>query len=70
MMILSVLTQLIVEEEILPTPMGTHGPKIRTTGMTMVDKKGLDLKETLQNTLKAIKTRLWISWSPSKGSWL
>jgi hypothetical protein len=47
MMIPSVLTQPDVEEEILLTPMGTHGLKIRMTGMTMADKEGLNLKGTL-----------------------
>jgi hypothetical protein len=68
MMIPSVLTQPDVEEEILLTPMGTHGLKIRMTGMTIVDKEGLNLKGTLQNTSKVIEARPWISWSPSKGS--
>jgi len=53
MIIPSVLTQPIVEEEILPTPMGTHGPKIRITEMITVDKEALDLKE--------IEAGLWIS---------
>jgi hypothetical protein len=61
MMIPSVLTQPDMEEEILLTPMGTHRLKIRMTGMIMVDKEGLDLRETPWNTLKAIETGLWIS---------
>ena len=67
MMIPSVLTQLVMEEEILLTPMGTHGPKIRMAETTMVEEEALDLKETLLNTLKATEARPWISWSPSKG---
>jgi len=61
MMIPSVLTQPIVEEEILLTPMGTHGLKIRMIEMTTVDEEALDLKKTLLNTLKVIEARLWIS---------
>ena len=68
MMTPSVLTQLIEEEEILLTPMGTHGPKIRTTETTMVEEEALDLKETLLNSLKATEARPWSSWSLSKGS--
>jgi hypothetical protein len=68
MMTPSVLTPHVIEEEILLTPMGTHGLKIRTTGTTTVDKEALDLKETLPNTLKATETRPWTSWSPSRGS--
>jgi hypothetical protein len=67
MMIPLVLTQLVMEEEILPTPMGTRGPRIRMTEMTMEDEEAHDLKETLWNTLKVIETKLWTSWSPSKG---
>jgi hypothetical protein len=61
MMIPSVLTQPSVEEEILLTPMGTHGLKIRMTGTTMVDEEALNLKETLLNTLKVTEARPWIS---------
>jgi hypothetical protein len=61
MMIPSVLTQLIVEEEIPLIPIGTHGPKIRMIRMIMVDEEGPDLKGTPRNTLKVIETRLWIS---------
>jgi hypothetical protein len=68
MMILSVLTPPDAEEEILQTPMGTHGLKIKMTGTTMVDEEALDLKEILLNTLKATEARPWISWSPSRGS--
>jgi hypothetical protein len=68
MMIPSVLTQPDVEEEILLTPMGTHGLKIRTTETIMVEEKALDSKETLLNTLKEIEARPWISWSPLRGS--
>jgi hypothetical protein len=63
-----VLTQPVEEEEILLTPMGTHGLRIRTTEMTMVEEEALDSKETLLNTLKAIEARLWTFWSPSRGS--
>jgi hypothetical protein len=68
MMIPSVLTPHIMEEEILLTPMGTHGLKIRTTGTTTVDEKALDLKEILPNTSKVTETRPWTSWLPSRGS--
>jgi hypothetical protein len=68
MMIPSVLTQLVEKEEIHPTPMGTHGLKIRTTEMIMVEEETLDLKEILLNSLKAIEARPWSSWSLSKGS--
>jgi hypothetical protein len=68
MMTPTVLTLPVEEEEILLTPMGTHGLKIRMTGTTMVDEEALDLKEILLNTLKAIEARPWTSWSPSKGS--
>jgi hypothetical protein len=61
MMIPSVLTQLIMEEEILLTPMGTRGLKIRTIETIMVDEEALDLKGTLLNTLKAIEAELWTS---------
>ena len=61
MMIPSVLTQPIMEEEILLTPMGTHGLKFRTTETIMVDKEVLDSKGTLLNTLKAIEAELWTS---------
>ena len=67
MMIPSVLTQPIVEEEILLTPMEIHGLKIRMTGMTMVDEEALNLKEILLNTFKATEARLWTSWLHSKG---
>jgi len=68
MMIPSVPTQPVVEEEIPLTPMGTHGPRIRTTGTTMEEEEGLDLKGTLLNSLKATEARPWSSWSLSKGS--
>jgi hypothetical protein len=68
MMIPSVLTQLVMEEEILPTPMGTHGLKIRITEMITVEEEALDSKETLLNTLKVTEAGLWISWSHSRGS--
>ena len=58
-MIPSVLTQLIMEEEILLTPMGTRGLKIRTIETIMVDEEALDLKGTLLNTLKVIEAELW-----------
>jgi len=61
MMIPSVLTQPVVEKEILLTPMGTHRLKTRMTGMIMVDKEGLNLKETHLNSLKVIEARLWTS---------
>jgi hypothetical protein len=61
MMIPSVLTQPVVEKEILLTPMGTHRLKIRMTEMIMVDEEALDLKEILLNTSKEIEARLWIS---------
>jgi hypothetical protein len=61
MMIPSVLTQPVMEEEILLTPMGTHGLKIRTTEMIMVDKEALDLKGALLNSLKVIKAKPWTS---------
>jgi hypothetical protein len=61
MMIPSVLTQPIMEEEILLTPMGTHRLKIRMTEMIMVDKEALDLKGTLLNSLKVIKAKPWTS---------
>ena len=61
MMIPLVLTQPIVEEEILLTPMGTHGPKIRMIEMIMVDKEALDLKGALLNSLKVIKAKPWTS---------
>jgi hypothetical protein len=66
-MIPSVITQPAVEAEILLTPMGTHGLKIRMTEMIMVDEEALDLKGTLLNSLKAIKARPWNSWLLSKG---
>jgi hypothetical protein len=62
-----VLTQPVVEEEILLTPMGTHGLKIGMTKMIMMEEKALDSKEILLNTLKEIEARPWISWSPSRG---
>jgi hypothetical protein len=68
MMIPLVLTQPIVEEEILLTPMGTHGPKIRMIEMIMVDKEALDSKEILLNTSKETEAGPWISWLPSRGS--
>jgi hypothetical protein len=68
MMIPSVLTLHVMEEEILLTPIGTHGLKIRTTGTIMVDEEALDLKEILLNTSKATEARPWTSWSPSRGS--
>ena len=68
MMIPSVLTQPDVEEEILLTPMGTHGLKIRMTEAIMVEEEALDLKEILLNSLKVIEARPWSSWSLSKGS--
>ena len=61
MMIPSVLTQPGVEEEILLTPMGTYGLKIRMTEMIMVKEEALDLKGTLLNTLKVIEAGLWTS---------
>jgi hypothetical protein len=61
MMIPSVLTQPVMEDEILLTPMGTHGLKIRMTEMIMVDKEALDLKGTLLNSLKVIKAKPWTS---------
>jgi hypothetical protein len=42
MMTLLVLTQPVVGEEILLTPMGTHGPKIRTIETIMEKEEGLD----------------------------
>jgi hypothetical protein len=68
MMIPSVLTPHVMEEEILLTPIGTHEPKIRMTEMITVDEEALDLKETLLNTLKVTETKPWASWSPSRGS--
>ena len=68
MIIPSVLTQPVVEEEILLTPIGTHGLKIRMTETITVDEEALDLKEILLNTSKEIEAGLWISWSLSKGS--
>jgi hypothetical protein len=68
MMIPSVLTQPDVEEEILLTPMGTHGLKIRMTGTIMVEEEALNLKEILLNTSKVTKARPWISWLPLRGS--
>jgi hypothetical protein len=62
MMTPSVLTLPDMEEEILLTPMGTHGLKIRMTGTTTVDEEALDLKEILLNTFKATEARLWTSW--------
>jgi hypothetical protein len=56
-----------MEEDILPTPMGTHRLKTRTTETTMVEEEAPNLKETLQNTLKATEARPWTSWSPSRG---
>jgi len=47
MMIPLVPTQPDIEEEILLTPMGTHGLKIRMTETIMVEEGALDLKETL-----------------------
>jgi hypothetical protein len=70
MMIPIVLTQPVKEEESLLTPMGILGPKIRTTGMIMVDKEAPDLKVILLNSLKVIEAKLWTSWLLSKGSWL
>jgi len=67
MMIPLVLTQPIEEEEIPLTPMGTHGLKIRMTGMIMVDKEVPDLRAILLNSLKVIAVRLWTSLLPSKG---
>jgi hypothetical protein len=37
-----VLTQPVVGEEILLTPIGTHGPKIRTIETIMEKEEGLD----------------------------
>jgi hypothetical protein len=68
MMTPTVLTQLVEEEEIPLTPIGTHGLKIRTTETIMVEEEALDLKEILLNTSKATEARPWTSWSPSKGS--
>jgi hypothetical protein len=68
MMIPTVLTLPVKEEEILLTPMGTHRLKIRTTEMIMVEEEALDLKEILLNSSKVIKARPWSSWSLSKGS--
>jgi hypothetical protein len=68
MMTPSVLTQLVEEEEIPLTPMGTHGLKVRTTETIMVEEEALDLKEILLNSLKVIEARPWSSWSLSKGS--
>jgi hypothetical protein len=68
MMIPSVLTQLVEEEEIPLTPMGTHGLKIRTIETIMDEEEGLDWKGTLLNSLKATEARPWSSWSLSKGS--
>jgi hypothetical protein len=62
MMIPSVPTQPDVEEEILLTPMGTHGLKIRTTETIMVEEEALNLKEILLNTSKEIEARPWTSW--------
>ena len=56
-----------MEEEILLTPTGTYRQKFRMTEMTMVEEEACNLRETLWNTLKVIETRLWISWSPSRG---
>jgi hypothetical protein len=68
MMIPTVLTLPDEEVETLPTPMGTHGLKTRTTEMIMVEEEALDLKEILLNSSKVIKARPWSSWSLSKGS--
>jgi hypothetical protein len=68
MMILSVLTQPNMEEEILQTPMGTHGLKTRMTETIMVEEEALDSKEIPLNTSKEIEAKPWTSWSPSKGS--
>jgi hypothetical protein len=68
MMTPSVLTQLIEEEEIPLTPMGTHGPKTRTIETIMEEEEDLDLKGTLLNSLKVIEAKPWSSWSLSKGS--
>jgi len=68
MMTPTVLTLPIEEEEILLTPMGTHGLRIRTTEAIMQEEEGLDLKETLLSSLKVIEVRPWTFWSPSKGS--
>jgi hypothetical protein len=68
MMIPTVLTLPDEGVETLPTSMGTHGLKTRTTEKIMVEEEARDLRETLQNTLKAIEVRPWTSWSPSKDS--
>jgi len=68
MMTPTVLTLPVEEEEILLTPMGTHGLETRMTEMVMAEEGALDSKEILLNTLKVIEARPWTSWSPSKGS--
>jgi hypothetical protein len=61
MMIPIVLTQPAVEEDLLPTPMGTLGLKTKMTEMIMVDKEAPDWKVILLSSLKAIVARLWTS---------
>jgi hypothetical protein len=61
MMIPLVLTQPVVEEEILPTPMGTHGPKTRMIEMIMEQEEGPDWKGTPLNSLKVTEAKPWSS---------
>jgi hypothetical protein len=61
MMIPLVLTQPVVEEEILLTPMGTYGPKTRTIETITEEEEGLDWKGTPLNSLKATEAKPWSS---------
>jgi hypothetical protein len=61
MMTPTALTLPVEEEEILLTPMGTHGLRIRTTETIMEEEGGLDLKETLLSSLRATEARPWSS---------